>query len=96
MQISQIHSETSNAHREHLYSVLNNYIRSTVNISSGNEILDTLIVDEILKNMLIGMHESRFSLDTIDLQEGRDIFLRSALERFSHEFPEEYVLYNVI
>jgi hypothetical protein len=96
MQLSHIHSETTEAHREHLRSILDNYIRSTIDISSGNEILDTLIVDEILKNMLIGMHESRYSLNTIDLQEGRDIFLRSALERFSREFPEEYVLYDVI
>lgn len=93
MQISRIHDETTELHRDHLRNVLTNYIRSNIHISSWNEILDNFIGNEIFKLLVIAMQESHFSLDTVDIQEWRWEIFRAAIQNFYDNYPEQYQAY---
>lgn len=92
-QISQIHAETSELQKEYLRNVINNYIRSNIPISSWNEILDRLIGNEIFMVLITWINESHFTLESIDIMEGRWEIFRVAIQKFHDNFPEQYEIY---
>lgn len=94
--ISKISSETSQLQLELKARVLDNFIRSSINISSWSDLFDGYIYNEIFALVHTGVIESHGTLEDMDFPDYvlRDIF-HDALALFQIEHPSEYAdFYN--
>lgn len=92
--ISQIHSEASQAQIALKSKIIENYVRSSIDISSWDELLNGYVYNEIFSELVTWVSESRGTLEDIDFPDYalRGIFT-SALEFYKLDNPDAFALY---
>ncbi len=92
--ISGIHNEATQEQVALKANIVENFIRSSINVDSWSPELNSYIYDEIFSHLYTWVSESRGTLEDIDFPDFvlRDIFI-AALEHFALEKPEDFSVY---
>lgn len=97
LQMSRVTHESADERKMFVWKLVENFIRSNINISSDSDMLDDIIYSEVFRVMYTWVLESQFSLDSMSFEDST-IFqiLYDSVKRFENEYPEEYQEYSQI